>query len=169
MKKILMVLALLMAGTVGLVSVQDEVWALTPEQEAAKKAAIEAATNAGGGACPDNSMRWAYTHSIAECSLPEDSPTTGKKTLPDVIQTIVSVVLSIVGIIAVVMIIMGGIGFVTSQGDAAKVAKARNTLLYGVVGLVIALLAFAIVNFVLTSVFKNEETPAVYIDTTILR
>ena len=49
-----------------------------------------------------------------------------------------------------------GISFATSQGDSGKVAKARNTILYGVVGLVVALLAFAIVNFVLSSVFKAK-------------
>ena len=57
------------------------------------------------------------------------------------------------GFMAVVMIIMGGISFITSQGDAAKVTRARNTILYGVIGLIVAILAFAIVNFVLTSVF----------------
>ena len=44
----------------------------------------------------------------------------------------------------------------TSQGDSAKVAKGKNTLIYGVVGLIVALLAFAIVNFVLKSVFSAE-------------
>lgn len=44
--------------------------------------------------------------------------------------------------------------FVTSTGEASKTTRARNTILYGVVGLVISLLAFAIVNFVLGSVFK---------------
>lgn len=70
------------------------------------------------------------------------------------IRNIINVVIGIVGMLAVVMIIMGGISFVTSQGDTGKVAKARNTILYGVVGLVVALLAFAIVNFVLSSVFN---------------
>lgn len=68
---------------------------------------------------------------------------------------IINVVVGVVGFIAVVMIVMGGISFATSQGDTARVAKARNTILYGVIGLVVALLAFAIVNFVLSSIFKN--------------
>lgn len=67
---------------------------------------------------------------------------------------IINVVVGVVGFVAVAMIVMGGISFATSQGDTSKVAKARNTVLYGVVGLVVALLAFAIVNFVLSSVFK---------------
>lgn len=68
---------------------------------------------------------------------------------------IINVVVGVVGFVAVAMIVMGGISFATSQGDTSKVAKARNTVLYGVVGLVVALLAFAIVNFVLTNVFKQ--------------
>ena len=75
--------------------------------------------------------------------------------LMNVLTTIINVVVGVVGFIAVAMIVMGGISFATSQGDTAKVAKARNTILYGVVGLVVALLAFAIVNFVLKSIFSN--------------
>lgn len=73
--------------------------------------------------------------------------------LMNVLTIIINVVVGVVGFIAVAMIVMGGISFATSQGDSSKVAKARNTILYGVVGLVVALLAFAIVNFVLNSIF----------------
>ena len=72
--------------------------------------------------------------------------------LMDMIKNIINIVLGVVGIVAVVMMIMGGISFITSQGDAGKVTKARNTILYGVVGLIVALLAFAIVDFVLTNI-----------------
>lgn len=75
--------------------------------------------------------------------------------LMGVLNVVINVVLGVIGFIAVAMIIMGGISFTTSQGDAAKTTKARNTILYGVVGLVVALLAFAIVNFVLSNVFGN--------------
>lgn len=74
--------------------------------------------------------------------------------LMSTLNTIINVVIGIIGFVAVAMMIMGGISFITSQGDTAKVTKARNTILYGVVGLVVAILAFAIVNFVLSSVFK---------------
>lgn len=72
--------------------------------------------------------------------------------LTDIIKQIINVVLGVVGVVAVVMMIIGGISFITSQGDSGKVTKARNTILYGVVGLIVALLAFAIVNFVLDAV-----------------
>ena len=55
-------------------------------------------------------------------------------------------------------IILGGVTYVTSNGDAAKLAKAKNTIIYSVIGLVIALLAFAIVNFVLGSVFSSDSS-----------
>ena len=74
--------------------------------------------------------------------------------LMETIKLIINVIIGLVGMVAVVMMIMGGISFVTSQGDTAKVTKARNTILYGVVGLIVALLAFAIVNFVLSEVFN---------------
>lgn len=77
------------------------------------------------------------------------------KNLMETLTTIINVVVGVVGFIAVAMIVMGGISFATSQGDASKTTKARNTILYGVVGLVVALLAFAIVNFVLGAVFGN--------------
>jgi hypothetical protein len=80
--------------------------------------------------------------------------TDGQETdLTGVFKIIINVILGVVGLIAVVMIIIGGINFTTSQGDPAKTKKARDTVLYGIVGLVVALLAFAIVNFVLTNVF----------------
>ena len=70
------------------------------------------------------------------------------------LTTVINVIVGAIGFVAVVMIVIGGISFATSQGDSGKVAKARNTILYGVVGLVVALLAFAIVNFVLGSIFN---------------
>lgn len=53
------------------------------------------------------------------------------------------------GIIAVLFIVIGGIRYVVSQGDEKSVQGAKNTVLYAVIGLLIVLLAFAIVNFVL--------------------
>jgi multisubunit Na+/H+ antiporter MnhB subunit len=57
----------------------------------------------------------------------------------------------VLGFVAVVVIILGGVQYTTSSGDPAKVKKAKDTILYGIIGLVVALLAYAIVNFVLSS------------------
>ncbi len=72
----------------------------------------------------------------------------GQGNLPGFIKNIINVLLFIVGAIAVFAIIIGGIRFVTSSGDQASVKAARETILYAVVGLVVAIMAFAIVNFV---------------------
>ncbi len=68
-----------------------------------------------------------------------------------VFKQVTNTILYIVGIIAVVMLIIGGIKYVISGGDAKKVTDAKNTVLYAIIGLVIAFLAFAIVNFVISA------------------
>lgn len=65
------------------------------------------------------------------------------------IKTIVNVMLFILGAIAVIMIIIGGIRYATSGGDASGIKSAKDTILYAVIGLVVAILAYAIVNFIL--------------------
>lgn len=72
----------------------------------------------------------------------------GGASLQDSIKTIVNVMLFILGAIAVIMIIVGGIRYATSGGDASQTKAAKDTILYAVIGLVVAILAYAIVNFV---------------------
>ncbi len=69
-------------------------------------------------------------------------------------QTITNVLLFIIGGISVIMLIIGGIRYTISGGDSSAVTAAKNTILYAVVGIVVALLAYAIVNFVLGSFAK---------------
>lgn len=66
------------------------------------------------------------------------------------VAPIVSILLFLVGAIAVIVIIIGGILYVVSTGEPAKTKRAKDTILYAAVGLVIALLAYAIVNFVVS-------------------
>ncbi len=72
--------------------------------------------------------------------------------LEGAIGSILNVVYLVIGIIAVIMIIIGGISYATSQGDPGKVKKGKDTIMYGIIGLVIVLLAFAITNFILSNV-----------------
>ena len=65
------------------------------------------------------------------------------------IKTIVNVLLWAVGILSVIMIIFSGFRYITSAGDAAKTKSAQSTLTYAVVGLIVAVFAWAIVNIVL--------------------
>lgn len=67
-----------------------------------------------------------------------------------IVSNVVNTMIFATGIIAVIFIIIGGIRYVVSQGDEKSIQGAKNTILYAVIGLVIAILAFAIVNFVLT-------------------
>ena len=64
-------------------------------------------------------------------------------------QIIINLLLFIIGIVAVIMIIIGGIKYITSNGNSQQVTSAKDTVLYSVIGLVVALMAYAIVNFVL--------------------
>ena len=72
-------------------------------------------------------------------------------TLMSAVGRILNTVYFIVGILAVIFIIIGGINYTVSQGDPSKVKKAKNTILYAIVGLIIALMAFAITNFAMNA------------------
>ena len=67
-----------------------------------------------------------------------------------VVRLIVNTLGFIAGVLAVVFIIIGGINLATSEGDPNKVAGARRTISFSIVGLVIAILAPAIVNFIIS-------------------
>ena len=68
-----------------------------------------------------------------------------------IFRTITNVLLFVLGAISVIMIIIGGLRYVISGGNSTAVTAAKNTILYAIVGVVVALLAYAIVNFVLNS------------------
>jgi hypothetical protein len=57
--------------------------------------------------------------------------------------------LFVIGALSVIMLIIGGIRYTVSGGNSTAVTAAKNTVLYAIVGLVVAILAFAIINFVL--------------------
>lgn len=67
---------------------------------------------------------------------------------------ITNTLLFIIGAISVIMIIYGGIRYTISGGNATSVTAAKNTILYAVVGLVVAIMAYAVVNFVITQFVK---------------
>lgn len=79
----------------------------------------------------------------SEIKLPNPSADSGQ------IGTVLSVVFMIAGATAVIVIIIGGIMYVTSAGDPQSTAKAKNTILYACIGLVVAILSNAIVALML--------------------
>jgi len=72
-----------------------------------------------------------------------------------IFQTITNVMLYVIGAVSVIMLIIGGIRYVVSGGDSGAVTSAKNTILYAVIGIVVAILAYALVNFVITSFANN--------------
>ena len=71
-------------------------------------------------------------------------------------KTITNVLLFLIGAVSVIMLIVGGLRYVLSNGDSTAVTNAKNTILYAVIGIIVALLAYAIVNFVISSFINNN-------------
>lgn len=65
-----------------------------------------------------------------------------------VFRTVTNILLFVIGAVAVIMLIIGGIRYVVSGGDQSAVTGAKNTILYAIVGIVVAILAYAAVSFV---------------------
>lgn len=74
--------------------------------------------------------------------------------VPNVVTNIIRGVISVLGVVAVVVIVFAGQRYIVAQGDPGKVTQARNMLIYAVIGLVVAILAFAIVSFLQTNIFR---------------
>ena len=66
----------------------------------------------------------------------------------DLVKNIINILLTVASVVAVIMIIIGGIRYAISNGDSNQVTAAKNTIMYAVIGLVIAIFAYAIVYFV---------------------
>lgn len=75
-----------------------------------------------------------------------------------VFTRITNTVLYVVGIISVIMLIYGGLRYILSGGDSKKVTDAKNTILYAIIGLIISILAYAIVNFVINNTLGANVT-----------
>lgn len=69
------------------------------------------------------------------------------------VQSLLQIVFGILGAIAVIVVVVAGLNYVVSSGDPQKTAKAKNTILYALVGLAISVLSFTIVTFVLGRLF----------------
>ena len=74
------------------------------------------------------------------------------KDLATVIVNIINAIIIVSSIVAVIFVIIGGINYMTSTGEAGKLEKAKKTILYAVIGLVICALAFAIVNWAIGAI-----------------
>lgn len=132
MKKLLMrrlAAGLLVAGSFALVLMPATASAaLNPYQGACTGAAGSPACSGGAGTA---------------------DPIAGPKGVINSITAILSLVL---GIMSVIFVIFGGIKYITANGDSSSIASAKNTIIYALIGLVVAALARPIINFVLTKI-----------------
>ncbi len=78
-------------------------------------------------------------------------------TLLDTIQTIVNALLVLVGIVAAIYLVIGGVRYITSEGDENQAAQAKHTILFAVIGLIVIGLSAMIVNFVIEDVLGNTN------------
>lgn len=85
-------------------------------------------------------------------------PGNSNSDLPTVIQNILNAIIAVAGIVSVVFIIIGGIQYTTSAGDPGKTKKAKDTILYALIGLIICALSFAIVNFTISRIIYNNNS-----------
>ena len=99
--------------------------------------------------CPDGTEK----KDLSAC--PDLTNSLNNNDLMTTLNTIINVVIGIIGFVAVMVIILGGVQYTTSAGDSGKVKKAKDTIMYGIIGLIIALMAYSIVNFILSNIFNK--------------
>ena len=99
-----------------------------------------------------------YADSAADL-IKQGADSTGQqdsRSAGDIAKDVVNIMFFIVGVMAVIMIIWGGIRYVLSAGNSAALTSAKNTIMYAVIGLIVAILAYTIVNFVINTVSGNS-------------
>ena len=102
--------------------------------------------------CPEKTIRENEPVSaLSECNVEK---TEGEKSLMSNVNMLINVFTSVMGFLAVAMIIYGGFMLLTAQGDPARIKRGKDVVLYSVIGLILVMLAYAIVNFVMNSGIK---------------
>ena len=71
-------------------------------------------------------------------------------TIPELISTILSAVIGLIGVLAVAAFVYGGILYMTSGGSEEQSGKAKKVLIYAVMGLIVSILSYVIVNTVIS-------------------
>lgn len=77
------------------------------------------------------------------------SGNSGEATITRVLNSVLQIISWIAGIAAIIMIVLAGLKYITSGGDASQIASAKTSLIYALVGVVIVALAQVIVHFVI--------------------
>ena len=102
--------------------------------------------------CPDKTIRENESVSaLSDCNV---AKTDGDKSLMSNVAMLINVFASVMGFLAVGMIIYGGFMLLTAQGDPAKIKRGKDVVTYSIIGVILVMLAYAIVNFVMKSGIK---------------
>ena len=102
--------------------------------------------------CPDKTVRQGESVSaLSECNVEK---TEGEKSLMSNVSMLINVFASVMGFLAIGMIIYGGFMLLTAQGDPAKIKRGKDVVTYSIIGVILVMLAYAIVNFVMNSGIK---------------
>ena len=102
--------------------------------------------------CPEKTVRVGESVSaLSECNVEK---TDGDRSLMSNVSMLINVFASVMGFLAVGMIVYGGFMLLTAQGDPARIKRGKDVVLYSVIGVILVMLAYAIVNFVMNSGIK---------------
>ncbi len=77
--------------------------------------------------------------------------------LTNVITDISNGLIVLVGVVAVLFVIVGGFQYITSAGNPENINKAKHTILYTIIGVIVTMLAYAAVNYVITNLIVKPN------------
>lgn len=95
--------------------------------------------------CPSEAINQA-ANANGVCETP------GPVQLVILITNLVKVALTLVGTVALLFLIIGGFYYITSAGNPDNVGKAKQTILYSIIGLILAIVSYAIINFIINQI-----------------
>ena len=85
---------------------------------------------------------------VIDVSVPPEVKSKSFTSDASIVTTILNTISLAIGVASVIMIIVGGLMYVTSAGDQNKVARAKDAIIYAVVGVVISIIGYALLTFV---------------------
>ena len=125
----------------------------------ASASAAAPAASATTATCPSSSSASTPQQQVLS-SVGEAGGNCSETQVTTTISSAVTVLSYVAGVAAIIMIILSGFRYITSAGDSGKVSSAKNTLIYALIGLVIAVLAQFLVRFVLTQADTSTSSTA---------
>lgn len=93
--------------------------------------------------CEGSGGTWAG----GKCTTPGNG-----RTVTGTLRQVINIIIFIVGAVSVLMVVIGGFRYAVSAGDQSSITAAKNTILYAIVGIVVAFASYAIVDFVLNNI-----------------